>query len=424
METEAINHSSSKIRLGARPRLVVLGILGEIPLAGVVWQVLHYIEGFRRLGFDVYYIEDTGNWPYDPDQNSVTGDCVYAVNFIGQLMSAYGWSDRWAYRLGGQDGRIFGLSESQLTQLFEQADILVNVTGSTVLRPEHLQVPIRVYLETDPVLPQIEIAKGNQFYIDLLNGHTHHFTYGENLGAPDCNVPVGNITYRATRQPIVLDWWASSTLSTEVSSRSDRCFTTIANWRQSGKDLEWNGETYTWSKHHQFLKFLDLPGRTSQPLELALAVQERWEEGGKTWVPQHENDVEAIRLLTTNGWRITNGLRLSTNIFSYHDYIVGSRGEFTVAKDQYARLRSGWFSDRSACYLAAGHPVVTQDTGFGNFIPAGEGLFAFETLDDILAGFEAINSDYERHSRAARAIAEQYLRAETVLAKLLNDVGL
>ena len=424
METEAINHSNNKIQLGARPRLIVLGILGEIPLAGVVWQVLHYIEGFRRLGFDVYYIEDTGNWPYDPDQNSVTGDCSYAVNFIGQLMSAYGWSDRWAYRLGAQGGRIFGLSESQLTQLFEQADILVNVTGSTVLRPEHLQVPIRVYLETDPVLPQIEIAKGNQFYIDLLNAHTHHFTYGENLGAPDCDVPVGNITYRPTRQPIVLDWWASSTLSTEVSSRSDRCFTTIANWRQSGKDLEWNGETYTWSKHHQFLKFLDLPGRTSQPLELALAVQERWDEGEKTWVPQHENDVEAIRLLTTNGWRITNGLRLSTNIFSYRDYIVGSRGEFTVAKDQYARLRSGWFSDRSACYLAAGHPVVTQDTGFGNFIPTGEGLFAFETLDDVLAGFEAINSDYERHSRAARAIAEQYLRAETVLARLLDDVGL
>jgi hypothetical protein len=390
----------------------------------VVWQVLHYIEGFRRLGLDVYYIEDTGNWPYDPDQNSVTGDCTYAVNLIGQLMSAYGWFDRWAYRLGGQGGHTFGLSESQLTQLFEQADILVNVTGSTVLRPEHLQVPIRVYLETDPVLPQIEIAKGNQFYIDLLNAHTHHFTYGENLGAPDCNVPVGNITYRPTRQPIVLDWWASSTPSTEVSSRSDRCFTTIANWRQSGKDLEWNGETYTWSKHHQFLKFLDLPRRTSEPLELALAVQERWDEGEKIWVPQHENDVEAIRLLTTNGWRITNGLRLSTNIFSYRDYIVGSGGEFTVAKDQYARLRSGWFSDRSACYLAAGHPVVTQDTGFGNFIPCGEGLFAFETLDDILAGFEAINSNYERHSRAARAIAEQYLRAETVLAKLLNDVGL
>ena len=188
-------------------RLVVLGILGEIPLAGVVWQVLHYLEGFRRLDFDVYYVEDTGNWPYDPEQNTVTDDCTYAVNLIGQLMSAYGWSDRWAYRLGAQGGRTFGLSESQLTRLFEQADVLVNVTGSTVLRHEHLQVPVRIYLETDPVLPQIEIAKGNQSYIDMLNAHTHHFTYGENLGSPDCDVPAGRFTYRPTRQPIVLDWW-------------------------------------------------------------------------------------------------------------------------------------------------------------------------------------------------------------------------
>ncbi len=150
MESAAANRSTGKFQLGVRPRLVILGILGEIPLAGVVWQVLHYIEGFRRLGFDVYYIEDTGNWPYDPDQNTITGDCAYAVNLIGQVMAAYGWSDRWAYRLGDQDGRIFGLSESQLTKLFEQADILVNVTGSTVLRPEHLQVPIRVYWKRIP----------------------------------------------------------------------------------------------------------------------------------------------------------------------------------------------------------------------------------------------------------------------------------
>jgi hypothetical protein len=424
METQALSQSSSKAALGAPPRVVVLGILGEIPLAGVIWQVLHYIEGFRRLGFDVYYVEDTGNWPYDPEQNSVTGDCTYAVDLIGKLMAAYGLSDRWAYRLGAQGGRMFGLSESQFLRLFREADILLNVTGSTLLCPEHLQVPVRIYLETDPVLPQIEIAKGNQFYIDLLNAHTHHFTYGENLGAPDCHVPVGSITYRPTRQPIVLDWWASSTRPTDEVSFESESFTTIANWRQSGKDLEWKGETYTWSKHHQFLKFLDLPRRTAQSLELALAVQERWDETEKSWLPQHETDAEAIRLLASHGWRITNGLRLSTDIFSYRDYILRSRGEFTVAKDQYARLRSGWFSDRSACYLAAGHPVVTQDTGFGNFIPAGEGLFAFETLDDILADFEAIRSDYERHSRMARAIAEEYLKAETVLARLLKDVGL
>ena len=424
METEAINLSRSKIQLGARPRLVVLGILGEIPLAGVVWQVLHYLEGFRRLDFDVYYVEDTGNWPYDPKQNTVTDDCTYAVNLIGQLMSAYGWSDRWAYRLGAQGGRTFGLSESQLAQLFEQADILVNVTGSTVLRSEHLQVPVRVYLETDPVLPQIEIAKGNQFYIDLLNAHTHHFTYGENIGSPDCNVPAGRFPYRPTRQPIVLDWWAGATHQPEASEISNPYFTTIANWRQSGKDIEWNGDTYTWSKHHQFLKFIDLPRRTTQLLELALAVQEKWEEDEKDWVPQHEDDAEAIRLLTSYGWRITNGLRLSTNISSYRNYIVESRGEFTVAKDQYARLKSGWFSDRSACFLAAGRPVITQDTGFGKFIPTGEGLFSFTTMEDIVAALETINHDYEKHSRIARSIAVEYFAAEKVLQKMIDDIGL
>lgn len=424
METEAINQPRSKIQMGARPRLVVLGILGQMPLAGVIWQVLHYLEGFRRLDFDVYYVEDTGNWPYDPEQNTVTDNCAYAVNLIGQLMSAYGWSDRWAYRLGAQGGRTFGFSESQLTQLFEQADVLVNVTGSTVLRPEHLQVPVRVYLETDPVLPQIEIAQGNQFNIDLLNAHTHHFTYGENLGSPDCAVPVGRFTYRPTRQPIVLDWWTPATHRAGASVISNPRFTTIANWRQSGKDIEWNGETYTWSKHHQFLKYIDLPRRTAQPLELALAVQEKWDEAENDWLPQHEDDAEAVRLLTSRGWHITNGLRLSTNIFSYRDYILGSGGEFTVAKDQYARLRSGWFSDRSACYLASGRPVITQDTAFGKFLPVGEGLFAFDNMEQILTAFTAINSDYERHSRAARAIAEEYFRAETVLTKLVQDAGL
>lgn len=412
--------------MGKPLRLVVLGIMGRTPLAGVVWQALHYLEGFRRLGVDVYYVEDTGDWPYDPEQNTLTDNCTYAVNYIGELMARYALSDRWAYRAAAHDGRTFGLSESQFLRLFERADALVNLTGSTVIRAEHLRVPVRIYLETDPVLPQIEVAKGSAFYIDLLNAHTHHFTYGENLGAPDCGVPVGRFNYHPTRQPIVLDWWppTSKPPIDGASPGSSTCFTTIANWRQSGKDLEWNGETYTWSKHHQFLKFIDLPRRTRQLLELALALQGHWEEGEKDWVLLHKADGEAIRLLRSHGWRITNGLSLSRNILTYRDYILGSRGEFTVAKDQYARLRSGWFSDRSACYLAAGRPVVTQDTGFGKFLPTGEGLFAFNTMEEIVAAFGAINADYERHSRAARKLAAEHFSADRVLRKLFQDAGL
>jgi hypothetical protein len=201
-------------------------------------------------------------------------------------------------------------------------------------------------------------------------------------------------------------------------------FTTVASWRQTGKDVEWRGETYRWSKHHEFLKIIDLPRQTAQPLELALAVRGHAGDGESTWVPRDEEDTEAIRVLTRHGWRVIDAMTLSRDISPYRDYVLGSRGEFTVAKDQNVRLRSGWFSDRSACYLAAGRPVITQDTAFGKFVPTGEGLFAFNCIADIVAAFQIVNSDYNRHGRAARAIAENYFKAETVLTKLVEDAGL
>jgi hypothetical protein len=396
--------------------LVILGTIGHMPIAGVTWQVLHYLEGFRRLGFVVYYVEDTGEWPYALDRNTITDDPTYAVNCIGSVMARYGFSERWAYR--SVDGRVFGLSASELHRLFERTDVLVNLTGATMLRAEHRRVPVRIYLETDPVLPQIEVAMGSTFHIDLLNAHTHHFTYGENIGQSDCGVPVSRFAYRPTRPPVVLDWWSPTT------SSPGPYFTTVASWRQAGKDVEWRGQMYTWSKHHEFLKIIDLPRRTAQPLELALAVRGQAGDEESAWVPLDEEDADAIRMLTRHGWRVTNAITLSREISPYRDYLLGSRGEFTVAKDQNVRLRSGWFSDRSACYLGAGRPVITQDTAFGKFVPTGEGLFAFNSMEDIVTAFQAVNSDYERHGRAARAIAETYFKAETVLAKLVEDAGL
>jgi hypothetical protein len=398
--------------------------MGHMPLGGVVWQVLHYLEGFRRLGFDVYYVEDTSTWPYNPEQNTVTDDCAYSLSIIGRVMASFGFSDRWAYRSETQGDQWFGLSDSRVSRLFKQADILVNLTGSTVLRDEHLRVPIRVYLETDPVLPQIEIAKRNTSYIEMLGAHTHHFTFGENLGAPDCGVPIERFYYFSTRQPVILDWWRSSTGETNngVELTGSR-FTTVANWRQSGKDVDWNGELYTWSKHHEFLKFVDLPRRTTQPMELALALKTGTTQN-HSWTGLNDEETEAVSSLTAHGWRVINAMSFSKDIFAYRDYIWGSRGEFTVAKDQNVRLRSSWFSDRSACYLAAGRPVLTQDTGFGKFIPVGDGLFAFMTMDDILDALETINSDYQKHSRAARSVAEEYFAAEKVLAKLAASLGL
>jgi hypothetical protein len=261
--------------------------------------VLHYLEGFRRLGYDIYYVEDTGDWPYDPEQNCITADCTYTVNYIARLVGWCGFSGRWAYRAAAQDNRVYGLSVGELTDLYSRAEVLVNLTGATVLRDEPLQ-------------------------------------------------------------------------------------------------------------HWEFLKFIDLPRRTSQPLELALAC----------------DDAEVLSMLASHDWGVIDALTLSRDILPYRDYILSSRGEFTVAKDQNIRLRSGWFSDRSACYLAAGHPVITQDTAFGNMLPTGEGLFSFRNMDDVLAALDAINSDYERHSREATAIAGDCFRAEVVLGKMLAEAGL
>jgi hypothetical protein len=260
-------------------------------------------------------------------------------------------------------------------------------------------VPVRVYLETDPVLPQIEVAKGNRFTIDFLEAHTHHFTYGENLGAPDCRVPVGRFGYRPTRPPVILDWWSGP----GGRPLDGRPFTTIANWRQTSKDVFWRGRKLTWSKDVQFMRLLRLPSRAPVAIELALAL----------------DDQRTLTRLRGAGWQVRPAAPLSKDVDAYRNYIHSSAGEFSVAKEQYALMRSGWFSDRTACYLAAGLPAIVQDTGFGCALPTGVGLLPFSTVDEALAALRAVKADYETHSTAARAIAEDYLRAETVLGDLL-----
>ena len=185
--------------MAQRLRIIVMGTMGQAPFAGIAWQLLHYLEGLIRLGHDVYYLEDTGAWPFDPAKNTITDDCGYAVQYIDSVMSSYGMQDRWAYR-SGTHKQVFGLSEARLQSLLEKADVLVNVTASTVLRDEHKRVPVRIYLETDPVLPEIEIAHGRQFTIDVMSAHTHHFTFGERIGTPGCAVPAPSQPRRRCRR--------------------------------------------------------------------------------------------------------------------------------------------------------------------------------------------------------------------------------
>jgi hypothetical protein len=214
------------------------------------------------------------------------------------------------------------------------------------------------------------------------------------------------MTYQKTRQPIDLDLWPMT------YDANAPYFTTIGNYRQEdedGNDISYNSQTYHWSKHHEWEKFIDLPSRTSQRFELALNVGDSGDRGA----------------LESNGWRVISPIEMSLHVFDrYPAYIRASRAEFTVAKDQNVRLRSGWFSERDACYLASGKPVIAQDTGFGSVLPTGEGLFAFSTMDEALASIEAVNGDYRRHCQAARGVARDYFEASAVAKRLLIDIGL
>lgn len=394
-------------------RILVLGALAEMPFAGVAWQILHYLEGFRRLGHEVTYVEDTGSWPYDPYVETVTDDATGAVRRMDALLGAHGFGEHWAFRNAARPDEVHGLGAGALAERLRAADVLVNLSGVTVLSQAHMDVPIRIYLETDPVTPQLEADGGHRFTLDMLAAHTHHFTFGERIGTPGCAVPVGDVTYLPTRQPVVVDWWAPADDDggpADGRATADgglRC-TTVASWDQAHKDIVWCGEQYTWSKSAEFEKLLGVPGRVDATLELALAL----------------DDTTTLARLRDAGFVVRPARELSADPEAYRDYIRASGGEFTAAKDQNVRLRSGWFSDRTATYLASGRPAVVQDTGFDAVLPTGEGLLSFRTPDEAVAALQEVAGDPERHARAALAIAREHFDAESVLARLLRDAGL
>jgi hypothetical protein len=242
---------------------------------------------------------------------------------------------------------------------------------------------------------------GDAGAIAAVEAHDTLFTFGENIGNPDCTIPVSRFEWLPTRQPVAVDLW------NDAHRDRHSPYTTITTWHNTGKDIIYNGERYYWTKDREFERFLDLPRLRQGPFELAVGV-----------------DDETARRLTEKGWRQRRSIDLSASVTGYREYIERSRGEFTVARDQYVRPQTGWFSDRSACYLAAGRPVITQDTGFGKFIPTGRGLFAFTTMDDVLAAVDAIESDYDGHCRAAREIGTEYFGAERVVGSLMSRAGL
>jgi hypothetical protein len=386
--------------MAKRGRVVLLHFVAQMPLAGIAWQALQYLVGLEKLGFEAWYVENHGANPYDPRANSVMMDCRYNIDYLKRAMERYGLAGRWAYWDAINDV-YHGLSRERVFALLKESDALINLCGATKLRDEHMECPVRIMVDTDPVYEQIKYAKADPGARAYLDAHTHFFTYGENVGGPGWIVPLCGIPWKPTRPPVVLDLWPQG-------SGEPECFSTIATWENKGKDIEFDGQSYVWSKHVNFLRFLDLPQRSNQCFTMAMLP------------PSAE--VEA--LVKSRGWKLVDPRPISANIDDYKNFISTSRGEFTVAKDIYVRPKSGWFSDRSVCYLAAGRPVVTMATEFSRFYPVGEGLLEYSDSAGALAAIAAINGDYSRHAKAARRLAAEFFASDRVVGTMMHEAGL
>ncbi|MFN2475301.1 MAG: glycosyltransferase [Chthoniobacterales bacterium] len=386
-----------------RKRIIVMGFMASCPVAGVVWQHIHYIVGLQRLGHDVYYIEDSSRLAYNPNTREWNVDFAYAARLLQRLASEFGFEERWGYcaRFVAGDPTA-GLPLARIRELYREADAILNVCGAQEFNDDLLVSDRLIYIDSDPGLEQIMVDLQHPGARAMLQRHHALFSFGENVGTADFPVPTHGLRWLPTRQPVVTDFW-----QTKAAPPAAAMFTTVANLSTSGKDIEWRGENYLWSKAPEFRRFVTAPTTADEVFEIAVNL-----------------DDDPLRAeFQRNSWRLRPAESISVDHHIYCDYIANSKGEFTVAKDQYVRLHSGWFSDRSACYLAAGRPVITQETGFTQHYGDNGGLFAFSSLGEIAEAVKMINADYARHSRAARELALEFFEAEKVLRSLLERAG-
>ncbi|MGN6546641.1 MAG: hypothetical protein ACTHK7_16420 [Aureliella sp.] len=383
---------------------IVTGMIATYPVGGVAWDYGQYALGLENLGIDVYYLEDTGNPTYDPVGYEYSDDYSYGVRFLEESLTALSptLGQRWHYR--APDDSTAGMAPQEFQKLLEKADFFLNVSGGTLLRDEYMACPHKILIDSDPGLnhfvnyPGWDAEPGWQGTHGF-RGHDHFFTYAERIGAADCVLPDLGIAWHPTRPPVIMDKW-------HATSPGDN-WTSVMTWNHLRKPVQYKGTTYG-SKEMEFPKIETLPQRLPNT---------RFEQaiGGSSAAMNH---------LSALGWQVVDSHLVSRTMNEYRDYIEGSRGELSVAKNLYTATRSGWFSCRSVCYLAAGLPCVLQDTGFSEFIPTGEGLMAWDTLDDAERSIREVESRYQFHQRRAREIAGEYFAADRVLLDLLLKAGL
>ena len=376
----------------AKMNVIVAGIIGRHPYGGVAWCSLMYLLGLRALGHNVWYLEDTGECNYDPVANTLATEPTYATDFIRACLECRGLADRWCYV--DHTGRHHGLSRGDWLRVCREADLYINLSGGCWFwRDEYAAIPHSAFIDSDPAFTQLSLNKCEPWYLEFFGRFGALFTFGRNIGTAACDVPTGPFRWEHTWQPVYADEW-------RPSDRPPRpCLTTIMSWRiESFADIGGN-------KDEEFDKVIDLPSRVDVPLELSISCP-----GGE----------RPDAVLRGHGWRCRDALDVSRDLDVYRDYIRSSLGEFSVAKHTYVRTNSGWFSDRTECYLMAGRPAVVQDTGFSAHLPTGTGLFAFRDVESARAGIDAVRSDYARHARAAREIAVSHFSAAAVLPRVLE----
>jgi len=373
---------------GERRTIVLGGMLAGVPgQGGASWAVLQYLLGLRRLGHDVLFLE-----PVIAGPAGLAGSPAAA--YFDALADDFGLRGS-AALLDATSGEPYGLPRSVIARFCARADLLLNLSGvldaGEVLEP----IGVRAFVDLDPAFTQLWAAVEG---IDMgFDRHNRFITVGCCIGSPGCAVPTCGREWITTPQPVVLERWPVAT-----RTRSDG-LTTVANWRAYGS-IEHGGVRYG-QKVHSLRPLMELPSRLGVPLELALGI--------------HPAETADLAALAQAGWRLIDPVLAADTPDRYHAYVQGSWAEFGLAKEGYVAAQCGWFSDRSVCYLASGRPVIAQDTGFGAHLPAGEGLLAFRTSDDVVAAVEALRSNYGRHRRAAREIAEAVFDSDRVLGDLL-----
>jgi hypothetical protein len=390
-------------------RIVVGGFIGLYPTGGVTWDYIQYPLGLKLLGHDVYYIEDTFQFPKFQKNGRHWNDATDSIEYLKNTMEQFDMGNKWAYR-DVFTGSCFGMTLKEVKEVCRTADIFINVSASTFLRDEYLQIPKRVFIDSDPMFTQIEYAyqkehnkDGNRYRMDsLIENHNYHFSFGENIGAQDCSIPVFDFDWKKTRQPVCLELWKN-----KGAVYKKDVFTTVMNWSVSTELIY---ENKTWGqKNSELEKLVNIPAALPH-LQFEMMIAN---------IPD-----EKLTWFNGTGWKILNPLTCVASANAYKNFILSSAAEFSVAKETYVKSKSGWFSCRSACYLAAGKPVITQDTGWSSYLRSGDGLFAFRDEASAIDAIKEVAGNYHHHSQMAEEIASEYFDSNKVLSHLIDQLDL